>query len=47
MVTEVEYFEVINYLKEKMIYFDEIEQVLNESINKEEIIELITKYKSF
>ena len=47
MVTEVEYFEVINYLKEKMIYFDEIEQVLNGSINKEEIIELITKYKSF
>ena len=47
MVTEVEYFEVINYLKEKMIYFDEIEQVLNESINREEIIELITKYKSF
>ena len=47
MVTEVEYFEVINYLKEKMIYFDDIEQVLNESINKEEIIELITKYKSF
>ena len=46
MVTEVEYFEVINYLKEKMIYFDDIEQVLNESINKEEIIELITKYKS-
>ena len=47
MGTEVEYFEVINYLKEKMIYFDEIEQVLNESINREEIIELITKYKSF
>ena len=46
MVTEVEYFEVINYLKEKMIYFDDIEQVFNDSINKEEIIDLITKYKS-
>ena len=45
MVTEVEYFEVINYLKEKMIYFDDIEQIF-ENINKEEIIDLITKYKS-
>ena len=46
MVTEVEYYEVINYLKEKMIYFDDIEQDFNDSINKEEIIDLITKYKS-
>ena len=45
MVTEVEYFEVINYLKEKMIYFDDIEQIF-ENINKEEIIDLVTKYKS-
>jgi len=45
MVTEVEYFEVINYLKEKMIYFDDIEQIF-ENINKEEIIDLITIYKS-
>ena len=45
MATEVEYFEVINYLKEKMIYFDDIEQIF-ENINKEEIIDLITKYKS-
>ena len=45
MVTEVEYLEVINYLKEKMIYFDDIEQIF-ENINKEEIIDLITKYKS-
>ena len=45
MVTEVEYFEVIIYLKEKMIYFDDIEQIF-ENINKEEIIDLITKYKS-
>ena len=46
MITEVQYFEVINYLKEKMIYFDDIEQVFDDSINKGEIIELITKYKS-
>ena len=45
-VTEVEFNEVINYLKEKMIYLDNIEQVINDNIKKEEIIDLISRYKS-
>ena len=46
IVTEVDYFDIIHYLKEKMIYFDNVEQILNDRINKDEIIELITKYKN-
>jgi hypothetical protein len=45
MVTEVEYYEVINYLTEKMIYLDNVEQVIQDCINKDEIVDLITKYK--
>ena len=45
-VTEVEYIEVINYLKEKMVYFDNAAQVINENIKKEEIIEIISNYKN-
>ena len=46
IVTEVDYFDIIFYLKEKMIYFDNVEQILNDRINKDEIIDLITKYKN-
>lgn len=46
MVTEVEYYEVINYLIEKMIYLDNVEQVIQDCINKDEIVDLITKYKN-
>ena len=46
MVTEVEYYEVINYLTEKMIYLDNVEQVIQDCINKDEIVDLITKYKN-
>jgi hypothetical protein len=45
-VTEVEYIEVINYLKEKMVYFDNAAQVINDNIKKEEIIEIISNYKN-
>jgi hypothetical protein len=45
-VTEVEYIEVINYLKEKMVYFDNAAQVINDNIKKEEIIEIISNYKT-
>jgi hypothetical protein len=46
MVTEVEYYEVINYLIEKMIYLDNVEQVIQDCINKDGIVDLITKYKN-
>ena len=46
IVTEVDYFDVVYYLKEKMIYFDNVEQILNDKINKDKIIELITDYKN-
>lgn len=46
MVTEVEYYEVINYLTAKMIYLDNVEQVIQDCINKDEIVDLITKYKN-
>lgn len=46
MVTEVEYYKVINYLTEKMIYLDNVEQVIQDCINKDEIVDLITKYKN-
>ena len=46
MVTEVEYYEVINYLTEKTIYLDNVEQVIQDCINKDEIVDLITKYKN-
>ena len=46
IVTEVEYDEVIDYLKEKMIYFDNAEQFITETIKIDEIIELISKFKN-
>ena len=46
MVTEVEYFEVINYLKEKMIFFDDANFGIDDNIKKEEIIGLIANYKN-
>ena len=41
MITEVEYFTVINYLKEKMIYIDDINELINENINKDEIVQIL------
>ena len=46
LVTEVEYIEVINYLKEKMIYLDNADQVIDDNIKKDEIIEFISNYKN-
>ena len=46
MVTEVEYYEVINYLTEKMIYLDNVKQVIQDCINKDLIVDLITKNKN-
>ena len=46
IVTEVEYDEVIDYLKVKMIYFDNAEQFITETIKIDEIIELISKFKN-
>ena len=34
------------YLKEKMIYFDNAEQFITETIKIDEIIELISKFKN-
>ena len=45
-ITEVEYFEVINYLKEKMIFFDDANFGIDDNIKKEEIIGLIANYKN-
>ena len=45
-VTEVECIEVINYLKEKMIYLDNAYQVIADNIKKDEIIEFISNYKN-
>ena len=45
-VTEVEYEDVINYLKEKMIYIDNADQVINDNVKKDEIIEFISNYKN-
>ena len=41
IITEVEYFTVINYLLEKMIYIDNINELINENINKDEIIQVL------
>ena len=45
-ITEVEYFEVINYLKEKMIYFDNANFAIDDNVKKEEIKEIIINYKN-
>ena len=42
IITEVEYFSVIKYLKEKMIYIDNINEMINNNIDKEEIIKIMT-----
>ena len=41
IITEVEYFTVIDYLKEKMIYIDDINELINENINKDEIVQIL------
>ena len=42
IITEVEYFSVINYLKEKMIYIDNISELINNNVDKEEIIKILS-----
>ena len=44
IVTEVEYFSIINYLIKRMIYIDNINEIIN-SINKDEIIQILTYLK--
>ena len=41
IVTEVEYFSIINYLIEKMIYIDNINEIIS-NINKDELIQILT-----
>lgn len=40
IVTEVEYYSIINYLIEKMIYIDNINEIIN-NINKDELIQIL------
>jgi hypothetical protein len=40
IVTEVEYFSILNYLIEKMIYIDNINEIIN-NINKDELIQIL------
>ena len=44
LVVEVEYNSVIDYLKEKMIYIDKIDEILECNINDEEISDTLAKY---
>ena len=45
-LVEVDYINVITYLKEKMIYIDNITEIINENINKEEMIETLNYLNS-
>ncbi len=45
MITNVELSEVISYLNEKMIYYDNVETLIDEKINSQEIMELMSKYR--
>ena len=44
LITEVEYTSVIEYLKEKMIYIETIDKILENDINKDEISDTLNKY---
>ena len=44
LVTEVNYISVINYLKEKMIYIENIDKVFEKDVNEDEISDTISKY---
>ena len=46
IITEVEYYIVINYLEEKMIYIGNISDIINNNIEKEEIIKTISYLKN-
>ncbi len=46
IITEVEYYIVINYLEEKMIYIGKISDIINNNIEKEEIIKTISYLKN-
>lgn len=45
IIAEVEYLAVINYLKEKMIYIDNINELFNDNINKDEIMQILDYLK--
>ena len=45
MITNVELSEVISYLNEKMIYYDNVETLIEEKINSQEVMELMSKYR--
>ena len=44
-VIEVDYNSVIVYLKEKMIYIDNINEILESNINEDEISDILSKYE--
>ena len=46
IIAEVEYYTVINYLKEKMIFIENINELLGDNINKEEIINTLNYLKN-
>ena len=46
IITEVEYYIVINYLEEKMIYIGNISDIINNNIEQEEIIKTISYLKN-
>ena len=41
IITEVDYFSVINYLKEKMIYIENINDIMNDNINIDELSQIL------
>ena len=41
IVTEVDYFSVICYLKEKMIYIDNIDEIIDDNVNNEELAKVL------
>ena len=44
IITEVEYTSVINYLKEKMIYIENIDKLFENNMNEDEILDTLSKY---
>ena len=46
IIAEVEYYTVIKYLKEKMIFFENINELESDNINKEEIINTLNYLKN-
>ena len=44
IITEVEHSSVINYLKEKMIYIENIDKLFENNMNEDEILDTLSKY---